>query len=107
MSLRSKIAVSALLHQINLRLDVLRGCDDDALRALDEHSTDHVRFGDEIAELITYRVIRTDGSTDIVVQAYPPQSSGLIQRNVRADGFRILPTGERRPLTETELYEFM
>ena len=95
------------MHEVNLRVERLRDLDFEELNRFPETTLEKVRFGDVEAELNTYRIRRDDASLDVVVQAFPPQASKRIWKDVCADGFRIEPSGERRPLTERELYGFM
>ena len=103
--LSHEIAAEALLHQIAIRLAPLRELSAAKLAALPEWSTELVPFGDTRAELITYSILRADGSRSIVVQAVP-EGTGLVWRNVHAAGFRVLPGGEKVPIGEPETFEF-
>lgn len=102
---RPDIAAEALQHQIAVRLAPLRELSVAELAALPEWSTELVPFGDTRAELITYSILREDGSRSIVVQAIP-DGTGFVYRNVHAAGFRVLPGGEKVPIEEPEIFEF-
>jgi len=76
----------------------------DELRQLEAVSMERFISGKSRLLLTIWKEMKSENEVEIVVQAYRPWFLGL--GKMYAEGFRMMCTGGRRELEESELYEY-